>query len=106
VRRVGRIRAPLNREDPTEAIRSSQIERAVAAAFEIRERREYGGNLLSIIYPNLRRPSQGSDPADFEESVVFLLDVEDVLLRHPRLTRSQPYSVVILAQPRPTVPGG
>jgi 2-polyprenyl-3-methyl-5-hydroxy-6-metoxy-1,4-benzoquinol methylase len=114
VRRVGRIRAPINYYDPTEAIRSSQIEGAVEAHFEVLERRDYGGNLLSIIYGNLLRPSQGSDPAEFEESVAFLLDVEDVLLRHPRLTRSQSYCTVILAQPRrqevsaapPIAPGG
>jgi SAM-dependent methyltransferase len=108
VRRVGRIRAPINHEDPTEAVCSSEIERAVAAHFDIRERRDYGGNLLWILYPNLRRPNQtpGSVPEDFEEAVGFLLDAEDVLLRHPRLTRSRSHFTVILAQPRLTAPGG
>jgi len=100
VRRVRRIPAPINHYDPTEAIRSSQIERAVAAHFDVLERRDYGGNLLSVIYGHLWRPSQGSDPADFEKAVAFLLAVEDFLLRHPRLTRSRSYCTVILAQPR------
>jgi hypothetical protein len=70
------------------------------AGFEILERRDYGGNLLWILYPNLRRPSQGADPADFEKAVSFLLDVEDVLLAHPRLTRTRSHFTVILARPR------
>jgi SAM-dependent methyltransferase len=100
VRRVGRIRAPINREDPTEGVESSGIVQAVEAAFEILERRDYGGNLLWILYPNLRRPSQGADPAEHEEAVSFLLDVEDLLLAHPRLTRTRSHFTVILARPR------
>jgi len=100
VRRVGRIRAPINDEDPTEGVESSGIVRAVESAFEILERRDYGGNLLWILYPNLRRPSQGADPVEFEEAVSFLLDIEDVLLAHPRLTRTSSHFTVILARPR------
>ncbi len=100
VRRVGRIRAPINDEDPTEGVESSRIVRALEAEFEILERRDCGGNLLWILYPNLRRPSQGADPAEFEESVSFLLDVEDVLLAHPRLTRTTSHFAAILARPR------
>ena len=97
---MGRIRAPVNDDDPTEGVESSQIVRALEAEFEVLERRDYGGNLLWILYPNLRRPSQGADPAEFEEAVSFLLDVEDVLLAHPRLTRTTSHFTVILAQPR------
>lgn len=100
VRRVGRIRAPLNDEDPTEGVESSGIVRALEAEFEILERRDYGGNLLWILYPNLRRPSQGADPGDFEEAVAFLLDVEDVLLAHPRIARVRSHFTVMLARPR------
>ena len=100
VRRVGRIRAPINADDPTEGVESSGIVPAIEAGFEILERRDYGGNLLWILYPNLRRPSQGADPVEFEEAVSFLLDVEDVLLAHPRLTRTRSHFTVILARPR------
>jgi SAM-dependent methyltransferase len=102
VRRVGRIRAPINREDPTEAVRSSDILRALEARFEVVEQRDYGGNLLAILYANLRRPNQtpGSLPQEFEESIELLLDVEDVLLKHPRLARAGSHHSVIIAKPR------
>lgn len=100
VRRVGRIRAPINDEDPTEGVESSRIVPVLEESFEILERRDYGGNLLWILYPNLRRPSQGADPGDFEKAVAFLLDAEDLLLAHPRLTRTRSHFTVILARPR------
>lgn len=102
VRRVGRIRAPINREDPTEAVRSSGIVPALETGFEVLERRDYGGNLLAILYANLRRPDHtpGSPPRDFEEAIEFLLDVEDVLLKHPRVARAGSHHSVILARPR------
>jgi SAM-dependent methyltransferase len=100
VRRVGRIRAPINTDDPTEAVESSGILSAVADRFDILERRDYGGSLLTILYANLRRPDQGADPRDFAESIDFLLDVEDLLLAHPRLTRIPTYCSVVLAERR------
>lgn len=97
VRRVGRIRPPINEEDPTEAIASSRILPAIAGEFRTLERRDYGGNLLSVIYANLRRTTQ--DPsvprADFDLAVAKLLDAEDRLLAAGRPT----YHAVLLATP-------
>src|SRR4029079_5429914 len=54
-RRPHLVRAPINYEDPTEAIRSSEIVGAVTRHSRIVERRDYGGNLLAVVYPNLKR---------------------------------------------------
>ncbi|HYS53560.1 MAG TPA: class I SAM-dependent methyltransferase [Thermoanaerobaculia bacterium] len=54
MRRPHLIRAPINREDPTEAIASSKIMAATERRFRIVDRRDYGGGLLAILYPNLR----------------------------------------------------
>lgn len=97
VRRVGRIRPPINDDDPTEAVASSEIRPAVARHFSTVEEHGYGGNLLSIIYGNLRRPTETppSPRADFDAAVGRLLDAEDVLLR-----RGEPsYHAVFLAWP-------
>lgn len=53
VRRSPRLKLPLDRRDPTEAVRSSGILSAVSRHFEILERRDYGGNFLSVIHPHL-----------------------------------------------------
>lgn len=74
-RRAKIVRAPVNREDPTEAIRSSQIVDAVMRRFRITSRRDYGGNLLSLIYPNMRH-----DAARFDEAVQRLIKIEDRML--------------------------
>ena len=100
VRRAGLVRAPINRDDPTEAINSSQILTSVEKHFEVLERRDYGGNLLSVIYPNLRRPGQspGSPPEEFDRAITLLLDLEEWCLRHPRLTSSKPYYTTVIAR--------
>lgn len=98
VRRVGRIRPPINDDDPTEGIASSDILPAIGREFRTLERRDYGGNLLSVIYANLRRPGQvpPSPRSDFDRAVARLLDAEDALLRAGRPT----YHAVLLATPR------
>jgi SAM-dependent methyltransferase len=67
-RRARLVRAPISREDPTEARESSRIPREVASRFRVLARRDYGGNLGFVIYPNLRRPG-----AAFERAVAQLL---------------------------------
>lgn len=98
VRRVGRIRPPVNFEDPTEAVASSQILPSIAREFDLLDQRDYGGNLLSVIYGNLRRPTQAppSPQADFDEAVENLLDAEDVLLAKG----AKSYHAVVLATPK------
>lgn len=54
LRRVGTVPLPIVRDDPSEAVRSSEILPLVAANFEIVARRDYGGNLLSLIHPLVR----------------------------------------------------
>lgn len=72
--------------------------------FAVLERRDYGGNLVSLIYPNLRRPGTGPGaptPEAFDDAVRFLLDCEIPLLRHPALARSRSFHTVLVARPRP-----
>jgi SAM-dependent methyltransferase len=99
VRRVGRIRPPINFEDPTEAVASSAILPALAREFDFLEQRDYGGNLLSVIYANLYRPtSQPPSPrADFDAAIARLLDAEDALLAAGEAS----FHTVLLARPKP-----
>src|SRR5947209_78902 len=46
---------PIQIDDPSEAFRSSEIEPQLAVGFKTIERRPYGGTLLSVVYPYLRR---------------------------------------------------
>ena len=98
VRRTHLIRRPINREDPTEAIASSGILAAVAAHFRILVRRDYGGNLLAPIYPNLLRPDQPDGPPAelFGRVVLGLLDREDRILARGAST----FQAVVVAEPR------
>jgi len=71
-RRPKIVRAPINREDPTEAIASSKILPALRAIFPNAVVRPYGGNLLSVVYPNLRRPAS-------DETIERLIKLERYL---------------------------
>ena len=97
VRRTKVIRRPINREDPTEAVASSDILPAVEARFGVLERIGYGGNLLAPIYPSLRRPDQegGPSPAAFDAAVAKLLAAEQRLLG-----REAGYHAVVIAEPK------
>lgn len=92
-RRPRVIRAPINHEDPTEAIRSSGIVSAIDKHFVSRHRRDYGGNLLAVVYPNLSQ----TDRAAFDAAVRKLIAMEDRLLK----LGARSYYTVILAEPRP-----
>jgi SAM-dependent methyltransferase len=102
VRRVRVIRAPINREDPTEAVQSSKIMRAIESEFDILTRRDYGGNVLAVMYPNLNWMEHSPEQAArISETVEFLLDVEDVILRHPKILRaSGSFYTVAIATPK------
>ncbi len=80
VRRPKLVRAPINREDPTEAIASSRIMPALRATFSQVVERMYGGNLLSVVYPNLHRPPAVSNET-FDRAVARLIAFERLLLR-------------------------
>jgi SAM-dependent methyltransferase len=81
-RRVGVVRAPINRDDPTEAVASHEIVPAISRWLQIRERRDYGGNLLSLIYPNLNLSGAktGTSPGALQAAVRRLLAWESALL--------------------------
>ena len=97
VRRTHVIRRPINREDPTEAIASSGILPAVSQHFRILARRDYGGDLLAVIYPSLLRPDQpnGPSPELFARVVASLLDREERLLARHRGS----FQSVVVAEP-------
>lgn len=103
IRRTHLIRRPINREDPTEAIASSGILRAVAEHFRIITRRDYGGDLLTVIYPSLLRPGQpnGPSPELFEAVLESLLDREERLLARGR----DSFQTVVVAEARPIAAG-
>ncbi len=86
VRRPRLVRAPVNDEDPTEAVASHEIVPAIARHFDVLARRDYGGNLLSLVYPNLRRPDASSprQRADFQRAVERLLAWEGRMLGRTR----------------------
>jgi SAM-dependent methyltransferase len=83
-----KIDAPVMIDDPSEAVRSSEIERQLGVGFETVQRRPYGGNLLSILYPALR-----SLPEDVRKS---LLDEEQRWLA----SGAPAFSVVLVAKPK------
>jgi SAM-dependent methyltransferase len=99
VRRPRLIRAPINSEDPTEAVASGEIVPAIGRWLEIIEQRDYGGNLLSLIYPNLKRPDDPTTAdgsrrqAALQKAVRRLLDWETLLLGKMRS-----YFTVMVAQ--------
>lgn len=101
-RRTHIVRSPVTDEDPTEQIASAGILPAVERFFRVVERRDYGGNLLQIVYPNLRRPgSRGPGPAVFSAAVARLLRWEDAFLRYPGISGEVSAHVVLWAEPRP-----
>ncbi|KAB2959397.1 MAG: class I SAM-dependent methyltransferase [Thermoanaerobaculia bacterium] len=102
-RRARLVRAPRNDADPTESVASSAILPALEHHFRVLERRDYGGQLLTPIYPYLRRPDH-RPPAlreVFDHAVERLLDLEEVMLAHPGYPDCATHYCVVLATPRP-----
>lgn len=93
VRRRRRLRLPVDWRDPSEAVRSSEIVPLVEAHFDVRERRDYGGNLFAVIYPHLRL--EALEPAGREEVLAHLIAREDELLA----AGAASYYTVIVAGP-------
>ncbi len=89
-RRPWLVRAPINREDPTEAVESSAIIGAIERTFRVTHRRDYGGNLLAVVYPNLRL-----DAPRFDRAVDRLLRFERWLSR----LGTRPFYTVMVAGP-------
>lgn len=54
LRLVDRLGVPIQADDPSEAIRSSEIESQLAVGFDLLGRQPYGGGILSVVLPSLR----------------------------------------------------
>jgi SAM-dependent methyltransferase len=54
LRAVETLHPPIQVDDPSEAIRSSEIEPQLRIGFDIAGRQPYGGGILSVLMPNLR----------------------------------------------------
>jgi SAM-dependent methyltransferase len=81
---------PIQPDDPTEALRSSEIEEKLRIGFDIAARRPYGGTLLSVILPNIKL-----DRLD-EVTLSLLIGFERALLA----AGMQSFYAVIVACPR------
>lgn len=89
LRRPKLVRTPINREDPTEAVEASSIVPAVERHLQVLDRRNYGGNLVALIYPNLRR----EDPKRLDRAVRRMLRWEDLLMK------SSHHAVIVAQRP-------
>jgi SAM-dependent methyltransferase len=87
------IGAPIDRRDPTEAVRSSEILPAVARYFRVEERRDYGGNFLAVIHPHLRLDRLS--PAARDEVLESIIQAEKEHLRSGVAS----YHTVLVAAP-------
>jgi len=95
MRRPKIVRAPINVEDPTEAIASSEILPATRRHFRVDEQHDYGGNILSIVFPNLRQPREGGPPQEeFDAQVARLIEWDERAMR-----RDGTWSTVVIATP-------
>lgn len=54
LRLVDTLSAPIQADDPTEAIRSSEIESELVVGFDLLGKQPYGGGILSVVLPSLR----------------------------------------------------
>ena len=94
IKRSRRVTLPVDWRDPSEAVRSAEIVEHLERYFVLREQRDYGGNLLSVIHP-LLKPDVLTTPLG-EEVLTTLVVAEDRLLE--RGVGS--YYAVLVAEPR------
>lgn len=89
------VRAPIEEADPTEAVRSSAIRPAVRRLFRAVMEKPYGGQVVSILLPQINRDVV--PPAALDELIAKWLSLEDDQLRRdPDST----YCAAVLAVPR------
>ena len=88
-RGTDRLKLPIQADDPSEAVRSSEIVPEVMRTFEIVERRDYGGAVLSVLYPAIDWTKAGKD------RLHWLIDKDREELR-----RGHSYHAVMLLRPR------
>jgi SAM-dependent methyltransferase len=80
---------PVQADDPSEAVRSGDILSQLKIGFVTREMRGYGGNVLSIIFPEVRWQAA-------PDTLLSRLITADAAVAE----RNGPYCAVILAEPR------
>lgn len=88
-RGTDRLKLPIQADDPSEAVRSSEIIPEVLRTFEIVERRDYGGAVLSVLYPAI-------DWTTAREDRLHWLIERD----RDELRRGHSYHSVMLLRPR------
>lgn len=86
-RRSETLELPIQMDDPSEAIRSSEILRELQVGFHVAAVRPYGGNLLSVLFPNIN-----AAPSTMHR----LIDEEKKLLA----SGQESYYSVIVARPK------
>jgi SAM-dependent methyltransferase len=81
---------PIQADDPSEAVRSSEILATLEIGFELLEKRDYGGNLLSVIYPRI----------DWNRADASLLD--ELIAREEAVLRdgAASYYTIVVARPK------
>ncbi len=97
VKRSRRLKLPIDWRDPTEAVRSSQILSTVSRHFQVIERRDYGGNFLSVIHPHLRLEHLADG-----ERAALLQSLIDAEREHLVAGNGSYYTVLIAASPGQT----
>jgi ubiquinone/menaquinone biosynthesis C-methylase UbiE len=88
------LQLPVDWKDPSEAIRSSEIVSVLEERFDVVEKRDYGGNLLAVIYPHLNPEPADGDTAD--RVLSDLIAQEEALLAEGALS----FNTVIVARKR------
>jgi SAM-dependent methyltransferase len=89
------LRAPIEADDPSEAVRSSAILPAVHRLFSVRVERPYGGHLVSVLLSQIDRAVVPQ--TELDEMISGWLRMEDAdLERNP----ASSYYTAILAAPR------
>jgi SAM-dependent methyltransferase len=81
---------PIQQDDPSEAFRSSEIEPQLSVGFRTVARRPYGGTLLSVVFPLLRREKLD------EATMARLIAAEREMLA----AGAPSYYTIIVARPR------
>jgi SAM-dependent methyltransferase len=81
---------PIELGDPSEAVRSDEILPAVETGFDIVERRDYGGNILAVLFPAI---DWSKAPAEFAAN---LISAERALLE----SGAQSFYSLIVARPK------
>lgn len=95
VRREPRLNEPIMMDDPSEAIRSSEIMEQLRIGFDVRAERGYGGNFLSVLYTSIA-------PERCDEKGMRALIEEE---RRHLANGATSYYSLILAEPKKGIAG-